>query len=127
MPVFKLSEFPALARIVRAAEPGYRKATAILCVYPRIEITGTYWDSGSRDHYTLVELLPHDTYGVRRLYGASAPPQFGGREPAPVELTNDIAVVSCGIFRGKPAHARLYVNPNTLARLAPALASEVTQ
>lgn len=105
---------PELARIIRAAAPDYRKREAVLLARDTVTITGTYWSDGSRSTYHAVDLrtlrqLPAPQY---------APPQFGGPATDPqVSIPEGVAIVETGIFQGKPATARVYLNPANMARL----------
>src|SRR5271166_1892159 len=55
---FKLTSEPALAKLIRAAFPSYKKREAVISAFP--ETCGmninSYWDGGSRDEYAIVEL-----------------------------------------------------------------------
>lgn len=105
---------PEIARIIRAADPTYRKREASILAREHCTISGTYWDEGSRSTYHAVDLrtmrqLPAPQYN---------PPQFGGPATDPtVAIPEGVAIVETGIFQGKPATARVYVNPANMARL----------
>lgn len=109
-----LKTAPELARIIRAADPAYRKREAVLMARETVAISGTYWDGGSRSTYHAVDLatlrqLPAPQY---------APPQFGGPATDPtVAIPEGVAIVETGIFMGRPATARVYLNPANMARL----------
>lgn len=105
---------PELARIIRAADPTYRKREASILAREYCTISGTYWDGGSRSTYHAVDLatlrqLPAPQY---------APPQFGGPATDPqVSIPEGVAIVCTGVFQGKPATARVYLNPANMAKL----------
>jgi hypothetical protein len=75
----RLSEQPQVETIIRAAFPGYRKHSATVEHFPAQHggITGnSFWDSGSRDEYAVVELtsltrrsLPTQTHPYFDLHG----------------------------------------------------------
>lgn len=105
---------PEIARIIRAADPNYRKREASILARETVAISGTYWDGGSRSTYHAVDLatlrqLPAPHYD---------PPQFGGPSTDPtVNIPEGVAIVCTGVFQGKPATARVYVNPANVAKL----------
>jgi hypothetical protein len=109
-----LKTAPELVRIIRAAAPDYRKREAVLMARDAVTISGTYWDGGSRSTYHAVDLatlrqLPAPQY---------APPQFGGPTTDPtVAIPEGVAIVETGVFMGKPATARVYLNPANMAKL----------
>jgi hypothetical protein len=100
-------KFAALLEIVRAVDRSYKKHAVIVMHYPSIELTGTYWDGGSRESYALVSLAAGRLSCIRK-YPQYAPPQFGGpREPVKVNIEPGFAMVTTGTFCGKPATASL--------------------
>lgn len=109
-----LKTAPELARLIKAAAPDYRKREAVLMARDTVTISGTYWDGGSRSTYHAVDLatlrqLPAPQYN---------PPQFGGPATDPtVNIPEGAAIVCTGIFQGKPATARVYINPANMAKL----------
>jgi hypothetical protein len=73
-----------------------------------VTLSGTYWDSGSRDSYYLVNLV---TRGVVPLEHQS-PMQFGGPRQGPQQLLEPgYAVIQAGVFCGKPATPVVYLHP----------------
>ena len=109
-----LKSAPELARVIRAADPTYRKREACLLVRETVRLSGTYWDGGSRDTYHAIDLrtlraLPAPQYN---------PPQFGGPATDPVvEVPEGVAIVKTGIFMGKVATATVYIHPANATRL----------
>ena len=105
---------PEIARIIKAADPNYRKREASILARETVAISATYWDEGSRSTYHAVELatlrqLPAPHYN---------PPQFGGPATDPtVAIPEGVAIVCTGVFQGKTATARVYVNPSNLTKL----------
>lgn len=108
---------PEVTRVIRAADPKYRKPKAVLITTPRTELSGAFWEGGSRNTYHAVEIatgrvMPSPQYN---------PPQFGGPAQAPtVDIPEGVAIVKTGVFCGKPATAFVYIHPNTAAPLLPA-------
>lgn len=108
-----LKTAPELARVIRAADPTYRKREACLLVRERVMLSGTYWDGGSRSTYHAVDLrtlrtLPAPQYN---------PPQYCGPSTDPVvEIPESVAIVKTGVFMGKTATATVYIHPNNATR-----------
>lgn len=114
MLTIELSKNPEIKRIILAADPSYRKAKAYLRVYHTANLSGTYWDGGSRSTYTAVRLLDCFNIGAPQY----DPPQYGGPRVSPtVEIPDGIAIVETGIFCGKKATASVTINPNNAAKL----------
>lgn len=112
----KLSESPEIARIVRAADPSYRKHEAAVYISDTVRLSGTYWDGGSRSTYHAVNLA------TRKVSAAPQydPPQFGGPPVDPVvPLPAGASIVRTGTFCGKPATAAVYLNPADVSHLLP--------
>lgn len=74
MQTVELAKHPDIARVIRAADPSYRKKTASVSVSAKVSLNGTFWDSGSRSTYTAVNLATFANKGAPQY----APPQFGG-------------------------------------------------
>lgn len=120
MPILELKQYPELQAVVRAAFPSYRKHKVIISVTASVELTGTFWDGGSRSSYVAVELATKRSKGAPQY----APPQFGGPRVAPcVELPPGVAIVECGTFCGKPATAHLYLHPDNATKFLPGVQS----
>jgi hypothetical protein len=114
--IVELKKYPELLRIIRAAAPRYSKHKAIVDVYPRITLSGTYWDGGSRSSYVAVNLTTMQT-GAAPQYN---PPQFGGPRTDPVcDIPEGVAIVRLGTFCGKTATAGITLHPNNVAKLLP--------
>jgi hypothetical protein len=110
----ELKTAPELLKVIRAADPNYRKRQATLSASETVGLYGTYWDGGSRSTYTAVDLLTGRSKGAPQY----DPPQFGGPRIVPeVAIPEGIAIVQTGIFMGKTATASVYVNPANMAKL----------
>lgn len=112
---YKLANYPRLARIVRAVAPYYRKHSVFVSTRAdKVTMSGTYWDSGSRDTYTGLDLgtmttLPQPHFD---------PPQFGGPKEDPIfPMKPGRVCVKTGIFNGKKATAHIYVHPDDIETL----------
>lgn len=105
---------PEALRLIRAAEPNYRKHQFTLTASETVCLSNTYWDSGSRSTYTAVDLATGRSKGAPQY----DPPQFGGPRAAPVvSIPEGIAIVETGVFMGKTATARIFINPANMAKL----------
>ncbi len=116
MMTVKLADHLDVRDMIRAADPAYRKTSARIHVTDSVTLSGTYWDGGSRDTYTAVNL------STRRAISAPQydPPQAGGPQAAPtVTLPAGVAIVRTGVFCGKPATATVYVRAADIAPLLP--------
>lgn len=72
----------------------------------KVSLSGTFWDSGSRSDYYLVNL---ETMRAQPLAGV-APMQFGGPKDDPVHpLLPGFAIVQAGTFCGRPATPVVYL------------------
>lgn len=128
----ELKDAPEVKRVVLAAFPSYRKHRATLSAFNGEVNLNSYWDSGSRAEFAIVELatgqrkpLPtrtHPYFEVAR-YGIS-----GENEVISVDHAGNItlkvlpegfALVEAGTFCGRPATAHVYVNPANLSKLLP--------
>lgn len=115
--IVKLKDHPELTRVVRAADPSYRKHSAIICAAVSVELRGTYWSGGSRSSYTAVNLQTLQSSSAEQY----APAQFGGPAQTPkVALPVGVVIVKTGFFCGKQSTVTLFVNPENLAKLLPA-------
>jgi hypothetical protein len=84
---------------------------------------GTYWDGGSRNTYTAVQLGSLRTVEGKRV----DPPQFGGGTPAPINLVPGVVVVEHSIFCGKDMGLHIYVHPSDAPRVLPAEPEGITE
>ena len=66
----ELKTAPEIDAIIAAAAPGYRKKTATLAQFAGSMTVNSYWDSGSKSSYALVDLA---TRRARPLGGSSHP------------------------------------------------------
>mgnify|MGYP000446863879 CR=1 FL=1 len=114
--IVTLKDFPEIERVIRAANPKYRKHKAIVVAGPRVTLHGTYWSGGSRTSYFGVNLSTFQCGGAPHYN----PPQFGGPQSDPVvNLEPGAAIVALGTFCGKTATATVYVHPSNVAKLLP--------
>lgn len=117
MQTIKLSDYPEIAKLVRAVDSTYRKHNAYIWVRDSVALDGTYWDGGSRSTYHAINLATRKV-GAAPQY---APPQFGGpRETPQVPLIPGAAIVETGVFCGKTATVKVYLHPADVAHLLPA-------
>jgi len=108
MDIVNLQAGTTLANIVRLV--GSKKRKAILArPTDKVTLSGTYWDSGSRSDYFLVDLKMMQA----RPLAHYSPPQFNGpREDPVVNLEPHQAVVEAGVFCGKPSTPTIYFHPS---------------
>ena len=93
---------------------GYRKKTAILNVTDTVTITGTYWSGGSRSTWHLVDLA---NGGVTTAAPRLEHPVDNTVEGKTIEIPEGYAIVSTGVFRGKPGGMFIYVRPENATKL----------
>lgn len=105
--VVKIKEYPRIAALIKRALPSYRKHSVIVSEYSKVTCHGGAWSGGSRSHYSKCRIdgSCHNSIAV-----PTAPKHFGGGDDPVVELTDDIVVLSGGIFRGKTATVSIYCN-----------------
>ena len=112
-----LKHSPEVKRIILAADASYRKREARLLVQTEVDLYGTYWDGGTRNTYTAVDMITGRSKGAPQF----DPPQFGGPATTPrVAIPQGVAIVKTGVFCGKTATAYVYINPADAAPLLPA-------
>jgi hypothetical protein len=124
MTTVKLTDSPDLRAIILAADPGYRKHNAFIQPFGGPVRLNSYWDGGSINHYTLVDL---GTLQGRPVSGTSHPHfdvQLGGHtgtseggitidEHGIMDLHTlpvGHALVMTGLFRGRASVASVYVH-----------------
>lgn len=103
--IVKVRDYPRLRELAKAYK--YRKHEIILSNYDSVELSGGYWDGGSRSAYSLY--TPPAT--IRAIATATAPPQFrhdGIPERKAFAIPRGSYVVEGGTFRGKPAHLHIF-------------------
>lgn len=116
MQTIELKKYPEIKRVILAADPSYKKHSAFVSIATAVTLSGTYWDGGSRDTYTAVNLANF----TRNTSPQFAPPQFGGPREAPrIELPDDVVIVRTGTFCGKKATAHVYVKAFNVTKLLP--------
>lgn len=90
-----------------------------VCLTERVELSGAFWDGGSRSTYIAVELA---TGKVSPADGRiQNPPQFGGPRTAPiVDIPRGVVIVEHSILCGKDAGIVIHAHPADYAPLLPA-------
>lgn len=112
-----LSDHPEITRVIKLADPTYRKRKAFIRSTAKMALSGTYWDGGTRSTYTAVNIESGYSLGAPQY----SPPQFGGPKTDPqVDIPEGVAIIKTGIFCGKTATATVYVNPANLTKFLPA-------
>jgi hypothetical protein len=116
MDTIELKNFPEIKRVIQSADPTYKKRKAFITITEKVELYGTYWDSGSRNTFTAVNLATGSVVTGPQY----APPQFNGPKETPVVILPDgIVMVKTGYFCGKTATATVYVNPKNATKFLP--------
>ena len=100
--IVKVKSSAALRALARAFR--YRRHDIIIMDCDSVELSGGYWDGGSRSWYAIY--TPPTT--IHTLRYPKTPPQFGGADPEPFEIPRGSYVVEGGIFRGKGAHLTIF-------------------
>lgn len=114
MHTITLKTAPEALRLIRAADPSYRKTKARIFVGETVTLSGTYWDGGSRSTYTAVDLATGRSKGAPQYN----PPQFGGPRVDPcVQLPEGVCIIETGVFCGNTATANIYLHPANVAKL----------
>lgn len=133
MPSLKieLKSAPEVKRLINRILPEYRKHNVYLSEFHPQSIN-SYWDGGSKTYYTLVDLstmktapLPTSThpffdvarYGVRGESEAVSVDHAGNITLK--VLPENFALITSGIFCGKPGTAHIYLNPANMTKLLP--------
>ncbi len=105
-----LKEFPKLRQMVEGVS---RKQKGQVVLSDEVELSGTYWDEGSRSEYFISQGGRARPIGYR-----VNPPQFGGpRENPKVKIPGGGAIIEAGIFRGKPSFPTFYIRPEDVTKL----------
>ena len=105
--IVNLKDYSKLKNWIQFADLSYRKQKAIVVIADSVSLFGTYWDGGSRNSYTFINM---DTRTLK--FGEQyAPAQFGGPKETPEIVLNPGTIcVSTGVFCGKKATATVYLN-----------------
>ena len=132
-----LRDNPIAWDVIRAAFPDYRKRACYLLEFPQdsgVRIN-SYWDGGTREYFAVVRLsdmkqtrMPTQTHPFFDM----APLQ--GQETTTVSvdragnvmlkyLPPGFALVSTGMFCGKPSTARVWLNAENITKMLPAIAA----
>lgn len=135
MSTIELKKHPEVKAIILAAFPHYRKTKAYVSVFSEEHghSINSYWDSGSRDEYAIVELAtkrqsllptashPHFDVANRGLANKESDAiAVDGRGNATLKiLPEGFCLVQAGTDCGKPATAHLFLNQANLAKLLP--------
>jgi len=131
MTKIELKSAPDVARVIRAAFPGYKKHNAYLMVFRGGVSVNSYWDSGSRAEFAVVDMatgrraaLPtqsHPYFDIARAgmaNTADAHVAVDARGNVTLRhLPEGFALVQAGVSCGKPATAWVYVPAENMARL----------
>lgn len=98
-----------VAHLLQATFPDYRKKKAIIVPSTEVGLHGLNWEGGSRAMYRACTLSGNATGGADSFHALApwANPAEGAKLPIPPGMV----VVEAGTFCGKPATARVYVNP----------------
>lgn len=128
-----LKSAPEIKRVVCAAFPSYRKHNAFLSAFNGGVNINSYWDGGSRDEFSIVELstlrripVPNSTHpyydiasrGMANQSDGVVETDHVGNVTLNV-LPEGFALVAAGTFCGKPTTAHVYLNPANLVKLLP--------
>jgi hypothetical protein len=131
MQTVTLKTAPEVKAVVLAAFPGYRKHNAFLSAFGGGLSINSFWDSGSRSEFAIVELaslqrksLPTRTHpffdvavrGLANTENADVEVDHVGNITLR-KLPEGFALVAAGTFCGKAATAHVYLNAANLARL----------
>lgn len=95
--------------IFKAAYPDYKGRKFRANVVSGTIDTRSYWDGGSRDYFTFVDLVTGRNLGSVPAQSAFDKPIHKSGE---VELPENIACVERSIFCGKEAGLTLHLHPN---------------
>lgn len=131
----QLNTVPDVANVVRVAFPDYRKKKVFAQVFPeRGQNINSYWDGGSKDVFTLVHLetkqrlpLPtqsHPYFDIVRGNLANASNEVVSIDSAGnitlKYLPENVVLIRCGTFCGKPSTAHIYFHPVNAPKYLPA-------
>ena len=109
-----------ITAIVRATFPDYRRKTIRVVARREVCLSGLNWSGGSRSEYracTLSGIAIGDTSHYSR-----CAPWANPAEGQMVQIPSCMVVVSGGHFCGKVSMLTLYVPPQDMPKLFPALA-----
>ena len=96
------SSHPAEWALILRCFPSYRKRKANIVETESTELSGRYWDDGSKSVYRIIHVHGEIVdLGDRSDYPFQAP-------DIEVDLLDGTQVVQCGIFCGRPGQAYLY-------------------
>jgi hypothetical protein len=138
MQTVELKTAPEVKALIQRAFPGYKKHSAFLSVFGEHgKSINSYWDGGSRDTYTLVEIgtgrikpLPtssHPYFDIARqgMLNADSPDVSVDHvgNVTLKHLPEGLALIQSGTFCGKPATAHVYLPAANMAKLLPAVRS----
>jgi hypothetical protein len=125
-----LKSAPEVKKVITVAFPSYKKHNAFLSEFHPMQIN-SYWDGGSRDYFAIVELATMQ----RKDMPTRTHPCFEVSQRGLANQSNDVveidhvgnitlkilpegfALVSAGIFCGKPGTAHVYLNPANMTKL----------
>ena len=124
-----LKTAPEIKKLLAAI--GYKKHKAGIAVFPESGMNiNSYWDGGSRDEYTAVDLatgrarpLPtatHPYFDVARYGIAGENSMLAVSDRGNItlkEIPPNVALIAHGTFCGKAATARVYFHPSNMPAL----------
>ena len=115
-----------LQAIYDKAFPGYtgRKFKISVLTGNEMNLTGGYWDGGSKSTYVAVNLSTLQTFQPK---GITAPPEFGGVSDIRTVVPTGTVVVEHDIFCGKQMGLTIWVPADTTAPLLPETTDEYTR
>ena len=118
---FSYNEPTLIGKVARAAFPSNRKDFSV-DTFKGATIANSYWSGGSRTSYILVALDSLQSWGV-----PTSHPFFDRKDNGERcgrleinELPPNTALVTGGIFMGKPAPVTVSLSPENIASLLPA-------
>jgi len=112
----------SVGRIINAAFPGYRGKKVQVKVVEHPINTRSYWDGGSRDYFTFVNLATYESMAVPAQ--SAFDPKIQGADA--VRLPAGFVCVRHSIFCGKDTGITIMVHPDNAPLLLPAPGVELT-
>jgi len=110
---------------IKAAFHDYSGKTFEARVCESVQLSGMYWDGGSRSSYRAVDLATGKVASATS--DSTLPPQFGGPMSAPtVQIPPGVVIVEHCIFCDKDMGLRIYVRPEDMSPLLPSGGDAVT-
>ena len=113
----ELRKNPAVAAIMRATFPNYRRKTVWLNPRGAVTLCDLNWSGGTRSEYRACT-LGGSCLGGSGKYNAMAP-WDNYAEGKTIEIPPGRCMVRAGFFCGKPSHATIYYNGSDNLLLGP--------